>query len=111
MTGKKSEDVAMLTSEEDGSWSLRHTSYRKIHSNHARLLDALYAREVVLSGVSPPYGRWYCVNNFPEDLEFFSSGIYSQLQVPLAHKPWEIYVHGVLIQQFQRPFLVWFGHA
>ena len=69
MTEKNSEDVVMLTSEEDGSWSLRHYSYKKIHSNHARLLDALYARETVLSGVAPPYGRWWCVNNFPEDLE------------------------------------------
>ena len=33
------------------------------------------------------------------------------VEVLLARKPWEISVHGVLIQQFPRRFLVWYGHA
>jgi hypothetical protein len=51
-------ELTLLSLEADGSWTLRHFAKPTVLTRYSRLIDAIYERERLRSGGTPPFGRW-----------------------------------------------------
>ena len=53
-------NLCFLIHNDNGTWKLEYRNGGKseVHGPYSRLVDALYERERVKSGATPPFGRW-----------------------------------------------------